>query len=66
MAWTDFKFTPEDGLSNTTSFPSKPSSGAEARTQFMAVLNQIKTFLNGTVKNEITGLRGIMGIKFRG
>jgi hypothetical protein len=53
MAWTDFDYTPSDGLSNTTSFPSKPSSGPAARSQFMTLFNQIKAFLNGTVKSEL-------------
>ena len=54
MAWTDFDYVPTDGLSNVASFPSKPGSGALARAQFMTLLNQIKTFFNGTVKTEIT------------
>jgi hypothetical protein len=53
MAWEDFEFTPENGLENTTTFPSKPGSGAAARAQFMTILNQIKAFFNGTVKNAI-------------
>ena len=72
MAWEDFKFTPEDGLENTTIFESKPVSGARARQQFTTILNQIKTFLNGTVKTEIATkqdskpLRNLMGVKFNG
>lgn len=68
MAWEDFKFTPEDGLENTTTFPSKPGSGAAARAQPMTLFNQIKTFLNGTIKTSVTGnaLRDIMGVKYKG
>jgi hypothetical protein len=53
MAWVDFKFTPEDGLENTTTFPSKPGSGAAARAQPMTLFNQIKAFLNGGVKDYV-------------
>ncbi|KJS84985.1 MAG: hypothetical protein JM58_09455 [Peptococcaceae bacterium BICA1-8] len=53
MAIGDFNYTPTDGLDNTTSFPSKPGSGTAARAQFMTVLNQIKTFMNGTQKTAI-------------
>lgn len=56
MAWEDFEFTPEDGLENTTTFESKPVSGARARQQFTTILNQIKTFLNGTVKETSADL----------
>ena len=68
MAWQDFDFTPSDGLSNTPTFESKPTSGARAREQFMIILNQIKTFLNGTIKTSVTGnaLRDIMGVKYKG
>jgi hypothetical protein len=72
MAWEDFKFTPEDGLENTTTFPSKPGSGAAARAQPMTLFNQIKAFFNSTVKTEIATkqdskpLRNLMGVKFNG
>jgi len=56
MAWADFGFTPSTGLSDTTSFPTTPADETAARSQFMAVLNQIKTFLNLTVKETSTNL----------
>lgn len=56
MAWADFGFTPTTGLSDTTSFPTTPADETAARSQFMTVLNQIKTFLNLTVKETSTNL----------
>ena len=56
MAWTDFKYDPEDGLENSTTFESKPVNGGRARQQFMIILDQIKVFLNGTVKSIRTDL----------
>lgn len=46
MSVEDFKYTPEDGLSNATEFPATPNNQTEARGQFMALFNQIKDFLN--------------------
>lgn len=56
MSWTDLEFTPTTGLQDSATFPSKPPSGTgsnSARGQVMNIINQIKTFINGTVKTEI-------------
>jgi hypothetical protein len=67
MAWTDFAFTPADGVENTTTYESKPASGARAREQVQAGMNQIKNFINSTVKeNSLNTLRYYMGVKFQG
>jgi hypothetical protein len=39
-------YTPSDGLKNTTSFPSKPGSGAASRKQVQDMLDQMLGFHN--------------------
>jgi hypothetical protein len=43
----DFAFTPADGLENTTTYESKPVSGARAREQIQEPINQIRDRMNG-------------------
>lgn len=68
----DFAFDPVDGLKNTVEYETSPVSEARAREILQTPLDQIKTYLNGALKTEVTGkqdykqLRFYMGVKFNG
>jgi hypothetical protein len=57
MAFTDFAFNPVDGLKNATSFPD-PETPGQLRAQVQTPSDQLKDFLNGTHKTELTALEG--------
>lgn len=42
-----FAFTPPDGYSNTTTFPTTPSSEAAFRASMQSLLDQLRDYLNG-------------------
>jgi hypothetical protein len=66
-AVSDMAFTPADGLANTTTYESKPTSGARAREQVQAGMTQIQTHINThIVPNINTKLRNYMGVAFNG
>lgn len=48
-----FNFSPATGLLDTSAYPTQPTTEAAARQQFMDLFNQIKTFVNADVKNEL-------------
>lgn len=48
----DFNFDPVEGLENETTFIDEPLNPRE---NFMRVLNQIKTFINGILKTAVDG-----------
>lgn len=47
-----FAFTPATGLSDTTVYPTAPANETAARQQVMDPLNQIKDYLNNSLKLE--------------
>lgn len=49
----EFKYTPEDGLLNTVSFPTDPEDETAARQQPMTLFNQVKNYLNNDVKPAV-------------
>lgn len=53
MPLNDFNFTIPEGLRNVTEYPSKPGSGTEAREQIQGRLDEVKTYLNNSVKVQV-------------
>lgn len=53
---SDFAFVPATGLEDTGVYPSTPASEAAFRADVMAPSNQVKTFLNGTMKTFLNGM----------
>lgn len=52
MALTAMAFTPSDGVKNSTSFPN-PANGTAARKQIQDILDQIKDYINNTLRAEL-------------
>ena len=57
---TDFTFTPEEGFLDTEAYPD-PSTETQVRTQLMSLHNQIKEYLNTTVKTALISIAGSQG-----
>lgn len=55
----NFNFTPVDGLLNKESFPSKPESEEQARTQIQTPLNQLRDFINTNVVSSVNSLESL-------
>lgn len=53
MAFTEFAYTPSDGLNNTTSFVTTPASETAARKQIQDVFDQVATYINDTLLAEL-------------
>jgi len=53
LALTEFQFDPTDGLENKVSFPKSPGSEEEARAQVQTPMNQIRDYINTTLKTEV-------------
>ncbi|NLE06032.1 MAG: hypothetical protein GX638_14700 [Crenarchaeota archaeon] len=53
MALSKMAFSPSDGLRDTTTYPSKPASGADAREQIQGRLDEIKKYLNDNLTAEV-------------
>ena len=53
MAWSDFAFNPPTGLEDTDIYPTTPASEADFRADIQEPMNQIKTHINGTLKNYV-------------
>jgi hypothetical protein len=53
MSWSDFAFDPPEGLRDTTEYPDPPTE-PQARAQVQGRLDEVKTFINSTVKTEIS------------
>jgi hypothetical protein len=54
MAFTDFAFTPADGLKNATSFPD-PETPGQLRTQVQTPSDQLRDYINNTLKPTVEG-----------
>ncbi|MCR5372705.1 MAG: hypothetical protein K6E41_04490 [Solobacterium sp.] len=56
----DFEFTPEEGFLDASAYPD-PSTETQVRTQLMSLHNQIKEYLNTTVKTALISIAGSQG-----
>lgn len=52
---TEFSFTPATGYEDANEYPTNAGTEAQKRADFMKPLNQLKTFLNGTLKTIMDG-----------